>query len=138
MFDAFHLRAGDHHHHHRSEVHEHRAPTDDSVKLLREMEHAALERVLSTIRLEGSPVDCAIVHMRDHLNYTHKFLIRYQLGRHKREVRHDFQPRFGACAQGVNDECHAALKTALAEDIAFHLLTEPFLCVLKREQFNLT
>ena len=37
MFDTINLRAGDQHHHHRTEVHEHRAPTDESVRLLHEL-----------------------------------------------------------------------------------------------------
>lgn len=36
------------------EVHEHRAPTDESVKLLREMEAAADAKRIATLKLEGN------------------------------------------------------------------------------------
>lgn len=36
------------------EVHEHRAPTDESVKLLREMEQAAEAKRIAGMRLEGN------------------------------------------------------------------------------------
>lgn len=135
MFDTINLRAGDQHHH-RSEVHEHRAPTDASVRLLREMEQAALDKILGTIRLEGGPVDCAIVHMRDNLADQHRFIIRYTLGQHQREVRHDYCPKMGISAQQANDECFQELKAALAEDIAFHMLADPFVRALRSKGFR--
>jgi hypothetical protein len=48
MFDT-------HHHNHRTEsrtIHEHRAPTDESVKLLSEMERKMLERILARHSLQ--------------------------------------------------------------------------------------
>lgn len=57
---------------HRHEYHEHRAPTDDSVRLLSEMEAAALKKVVATIHSENNTlsvcgfiqetfdVDCAL------------------------------------------------------------------------------
>jgi histidinol-phosphate/aromatic aminotransferase/cobyric acid decarboxylase-like protein len=145
MFDSYTLRAGDQHHHHRTEVHEHRAPTDASVKLLREMEQAALDKILSTFRLEGAPVNCVIIHMRDApsaanpLAMGHRFILRYKLGSRQREVRYDYRPsRLSISAQEANDECFHALKAALAEDIAFHLLADPFVNTLRATGFNLT
>jgi hypothetical protein len=38
----------------RVDVHEHRAPTDASVKMLRELEEAAFKRVLRTFEFENS------------------------------------------------------------------------------------
>lgn len=42
-------------------IHEHRAPTTESVKLLKEMEAAALERVLSAFSVEINKFQCEVV-----------------------------------------------------------------------------
>ena len=42
-------------------VHEHRAPTDESVALLKEMEKEAREKIIDTIRLEGNGFECVVV-----------------------------------------------------------------------------
>lgn len=50
------------------EVHEHRAPTDESVKLLREMEQAADARRIASMRLESNAFKGMVEvmrHMRD-------------------------------------------------------------------------
>jgi hypothetical protein len=51
------------------EVHEHRAPTDESVKLLREMEQAADAKRIAVMKLEGNEFKGlveVIQHMVDH------------------------------------------------------------------------
>jgi hypothetical protein len=144
MFDSYTVRAGDQHHHHRTEVHEHRAPTDASVKLLREMEQAALDKVLGAIRLEGCPVDCVILRMRegpsaaDPFALGHHFVVRYKLGAHAREFRHHFRPDWKKSAQEVNDDCYSDLRRALAEDISHYLLGGPFADMLRKQGFDLT
>jgi hypothetical protein len=53
MFDTIHVRTAAPY---PQEIHEHRAPTDASVKLLSELEQAALDKVLSVNRLENNLV----------------------------------------------------------------------------------
>jgi hypothetical protein len=124
----------DQHHHHHTEVHEHRAPTDDSVKLLREMEQAALDNILGAMRLEGCPVDAAVVHMRDPLLDEHKFIIRYKLGTTQREVRHVFRPNISLSAENLREEAVHQLIDALARDIAVGLLV-PAIATMFRGKF---
>ena len=45
------------------EVHEHRAPTDESVKLLREMEAKARDAVIQAVHVGDATFEC-VVHMR--------------------------------------------------------------------------
>lgn len=45
-------------------IHEHRAPTDESVKLLKEMEEQALAKLDETIRIEGNGFNGVIHLMR--------------------------------------------------------------------------
>lgn len=49
-------------------VHEHRAPTDESVRLLKEMEEAARQKVLSSIRLDRNEFKCVIQFMLDNMS----------------------------------------------------------------------
>lgn len=46
-------------------VHEHRAPTDESVRLLKEMEEEAREKILDSFRLDGNGFECVIQCERD-------------------------------------------------------------------------
>jgi len=46
------------------EVHEHRAPTDDSVKLLREMEAKAQEQIVKAIHVGDTTFECVVHLMR--------------------------------------------------------------------------
>ncbi|MEE8368605.1 MAG: hypothetical protein V3S30_09840, partial [Thermoanaerobaculia bacterium] len=45
-------------------IHEHKAPTDDSVKLLREMEEAARKSVLEVYRFEDNDLSGIVVLMK--------------------------------------------------------------------------
>jgi hypothetical protein len=47
------------------DVHEHRAPTDDSVKLLREMEEKAKDQVIQAVHVGDTTFEC-VVHMQKH------------------------------------------------------------------------
>jgi hypothetical protein len=125
MFDkTLILSAGRHDSYQRTEVHEHRAPTDASVKLLREMEQAALDKIMATVRLEGCPVDCMLAQMRDPFG-DYQFFIRYKLGTVTREVRHDFRPRFNLAPHDLREQAIGELRDALAKDIAIGLLDQP-------------
>lgn len=54
-------------------VTEKRAPTDESVRLLREMESAAKANVLKAVRVENSPIDCVLHQLTDPLTGDIKF-----------------------------------------------------------------
>jgi hypothetical protein len=127
MLDTIVHRAGDQHHHHssRTEVHEHRAPTDASVKLLREMEAAALAKILGNVRLEGCPVDCSVTYMRDPQNDEHRFFLRYKLGAATREVRHIYRQRMHLSDADAREDAALQLRDELAKDIANGLLDGP-------------
>lgn len=49
-------------------VHVHRAPTDESVRLLKEMEQAARDKVDHSIRLEGNGFECVVEIMLDNMS----------------------------------------------------------------------
>ena len=61
------------------DVTEKRAPTDESVKLLREMEQRAQEQVLKAISVNNTEVDGVLHMMRNPLSCTYTFRFLYQI-----------------------------------------------------------
>ena len=116
MFDHYHRHS--HSTHQTIDVHEHRAPTDASIRLAEEMEQKALAKVLGSVRLEGCEFDCVVHHMRDPLNLEQLFVIDYRVGQKSRRVNHRHR------GIGEGDESIAAgLVKALSEDIALTMLS---------------
>lgn len=63
MFDRYHLGPRSVHVTESRNVTEKRAPTDDSVRLLREMEAAARAEVIKSVRVEGNGFNCVAQRM---------------------------------------------------------------------------
>lgn len=95
---------------------EKRAPTDESVRLLREMEAAARSKVVEAMRLPNTSVE-AIVH-RHELDFDLKtmFAIHYAINGKRREVHIAIER-----AQTI-EQCVELLRQRLAEDIADFLI----------------
>lgn len=70
-----------HHHHHSTSVNvtEKRAPTDESVRLLSEMQKAAQDQIIKTIRLESNILNATCHSMRDHMNLDNRFMVLLEL-----------------------------------------------------------
>jgi hypothetical protein len=66
-------------------VHEHRAPTDQSVALLREMENAAAGKLVSAIPVDFNGLSVTLVSMMEPITRAHRFLLRYDLNGIARE-----------------------------------------------------
>lgn len=60
-------------------VTEHRAPTDKSVKLLREMEKAAEDKLISITRLDNNELKATWHVFDDHLSWGMKAVCRFEL-----------------------------------------------------------
>lgn len=101
-------------------VHEHRAPTDESVRLLREMEQAARDKVVQAIRLEDSPIDCVVHTQKDPMNARHDFCIFVQINGRKIEIRKSFDQEFEV------EEIAEGLMVAVSERIAAEVLAPAF------------
>lgn len=114
MFDRYIVHRGpsDVHVHHT----EHRAPTDESVRLLRDMEAAARSSVVEAMRLKCNTIE-AIVHRHDGcMDLRTVFFIHYNLNGQHREVK------YGCESHCTITEQLDGLWKALAEDIASYLL----------------
>lgn len=101
-----------------STVHEHRAPTDESVRLLREMEASARKAVEKAVRVTNSPIDCVIHVQQDHLSDEVKWRCFYTLNHERRTVDYVHQPML---AEDPMAAVHG-LVNALAKDIAQRLV----------------
>lgn len=115
MFDHYNLGSGPSSVH--VTKHEHRAPTDASVRLLAEMEAKARERVLASVPLECNDFNGVLHHMRSPLQQTDEFVIQYELNGSRYEV--PVSVRRGVEAM-LNPKTYALLEVrdALAKHIA--------------------
>src|ERR1035437_1279784 len=78
MFDTYLRQERGNNIHYEKTVHEHRAPTDESIKILNEMQYAALKNIIKTIRVEDNTLNAVVVYMIqqacfDKLDYVVKF-----------------------------------------------------------------
>ena len=114
MFDV--TRHEHHRHEHHTTVREVRAPTDESVRLLREMEQAAQSKVDNSVRVENCPIDMVVHEMTDHLNARQNYKAIYKINGHRREVFLAFD------VWKTGDEIAMELVDSVARDIAVTLL----------------
>lgn len=113
MFDR-HLHVTERGHQTVTVNHQH-APTDESVKLLREMERAARDKVVQSIRLENSPIDCVIHTQENLMNSQSDFLIFIRINGKQLEVRKlfDFDADFEKIAEGLLQATSARIAAEL-------------------------
>lgn len=97
-------------------THEHRAPTDESLKLLREMQDKARAEVERHVRLDNCEASAVIYRHHDLLVQQDKFKILYKLNGKQFDVMCDFD----AWKHPHDTLQHAvlAIRDALAQDIA--------------------
>lgn len=110
---------GTHHHHHT----EKRAPTDESVKLLREMEQAAQDKLDASIRLEANGFECVVQVFERMIDGDFAIVVHFSLNgnRHKVEYfhdpRHDYQSLGRGVLKSVSEEIARSAIPALAETV---------------------
>lgn len=70
-----------HNHNVRAETHvtERRAPTDESVRLLKEMEFEAKQKIVESITVNNTTFECSIQYSCDGLNDTDNYWVLYRL-----------------------------------------------------------
>lgn len=111
-------------------VHEHRAPTDESVRILKQLEDEARAKVQASVRTESCAVDCVVHYHYDEMNCQKKFTIFANIGGKAVIARTETQA-LSVTAITV-EELHAKLVDALAERIAVEILAEPFARLAKQ------
>ncbi len=103
----------DHYHHVNQTVNEHRAPTDESVKLLKELEAAALDKIVSSIRIEDNTFTGVIHKMIDPLQLDVTYLAVYTLNGEKIKTKCTL-PCYTTDTQSITKK----IRDAIAEDIS--------------------
>lgn len=79
MFNAYTTRYGPDSISINKTVHEHRAPTDESVRLLREMENKATEQIIQAVRIENTEFKGVLHTTREVLTGDVRFTIVFSL-----------------------------------------------------------
>lgn len=115
------------------EVHEHRAPTDQSVALLREMESAAKDEVIKAIHVGNTVFDCVVHTWRDDLSDSTKYRAIFSLNGKKLSADAEM-PRGRHRPVKPTDEFEL-LREAVAREIAAEVLNDAFVAMM-RERFR--
>lgn len=108
------------------DVTEKRAPTDESVKLLREMEQRAQEQVLKAISVNNTEVEGVLHMMRNPLSCTYLFRFLYQIN--GKRMTTDYEVNEFELPKYKWIDC---LINAVAVDIAREILLKPFSNITK-------
>lgn len=104
----------------QARVTEQRAPTDESVRLLKEMEDEARNKMLSSVRLEGNGFTGVAHRYDDPLNDQTVFIVQFDVNGQRQTIEHRAERREG------KQEIADALVTKVAERIAATLLSKAF------------
>lgn len=103
-------------------VTERRAPTDESVKLLREMEEAAQKRIIDSTIVRNNDFNCRINKVFDGRNGCYRYCVIYELNGKKHTVNYmdiGFDDlSIEMVAEGLRD--------AVAHHLAAHMLSSAF------------
>lgn len=124
VFDSYRFRAVTERVTKNVNVTEHRAPTDESVKLLREMEAEAQSRIVKSTRVADMGFECVIHSMRDSINSQIRFAVIYSLNGKKHRVDHDVED-MGSRVE-LTRKTVDSLIDAVAKDMAEKLLIGAF------------
>lgn len=101
-------------------IHEHRAPTDKSVKLLAEFEQKALDKLLSITRLDCNLFQAVWHTFRTYEDDRFHIVCNYNLNHSRKE----FQIHFNGKLDPI--EIAAAVRTKLIDELSIHLTEDLF------------
>ena len=106
--------------------HEHRAPTDESVKLLKEMEEQALAKIDETIRIEGNGFNGIIHLMRESYDDTLRARAIYELNGRKMTTDHSVSAWKYTNTHTLRETLMKELRDKMATEIATVVLLGAF------------
>lgn len=110
------------HHYHTNEttIIEKKAPTDESIKLLRKMEKEARKQVEKSIRVTDTSFDCNILMQSEYWNAEYCIIIMYTLNGNKRRVETRVSSHFEK--NELYQEIGKAVLDSVAKDISENVL----------------
>lgn len=101
------------------EVHEHRAPTDESVKLLKEMEEKAADKIVDSVRVGNTTFECVVHTFKDYINDTTELKAIFSLNGKRMTASHTLRN-----LDKREDQGWIALRDKIAQEIATTVLVE--------------
>lgn len=111
------------------EVNVHRAPTDESVRLLRDMEAQARDEVLKTVRVADTQFECVVHQWQDHMNDSMNWRAVFSLNGKK--LTADADTSMWDLRNPDTRAQFAKLRDAMAKEIATHVLNDAFVDLLR-------
>jgi len=101
-------------------VHEHRAPTDESVKLLREMEDKAREQIIEAVHVGDTTFECVIHTYKQAIDMSTMWIAIYSLNGKKLTTK---VTTGGMFIEKMSPQAQVeALRDAIARDLATEVL----------------
>ena len=103
-------------------IHEHRAPTDQSVALLRDMEAAVERKIEQSIHIGNTAIECVVHISKDMLADCTRLKAIFKLNGQTETAEHSFRPR----ERGDELQASAALRDEVAKVIASKMIASAF------------
>lgn len=123
MFDTHHHGPRSIHSTSHTDITEKRAPTDESVKLLSEMERAAEKKLISITRLDNNTFKATWHIWEDFMADTLRATVRFELNGQPHEMEVPIERHIRFKAQDIAKEIHKAIISELAAVLTVELLT---------------
>lgn len=79
MLNSYNFRTGPSSVYQKIDIKEHRAPTDESVRLLKEMEEKALQKILGSVTLHNNPIQFHMTSSEDYLKFAVNVYVRMKI-----------------------------------------------------------
>ena len=103
---------------------EYRAPTDESVRLLKEMEEKAREKIIDSFSVNDTHFECKFFQEMDVTTQEMKYVVIYSMNGKKRTVNVRVE-------RDVIADNYKKLISAVANDIAHAMLADPFVKAMR-------
>jgi hypothetical protein len=101
---------------------EHRAPTDESVRLLKELEEKAQQKIIDSIRVADTNFECVVHCLDDFKNSQYILFAKFSMNGHAMETNVKID-RYKFKEEEFRYKAWEALRKAVADQISNLLLT---------------
>lgn len=117
MFDSYIASRAPVHNTTNVRVDEHRAPTDESVKLLKDLEREAEKKIINAIRVQDNNFECVIHTQANYMSDTTEFLAIFKLNGKQMTASYIHKNYRGSLRDSV-DEVAVGIRDAVAKQMA--------------------
>lgn len=112
-----------HTHKHETNVVEHRAPTDDSIRLLREFEEKAKENIIKVINIDSNNLKCiAILYLNEPMTHEVALHCKFSLNNKEYVTKSILEYRYSTVVSFDKNEVIREIISKMSNVIAIELL----------------